>query len=566
MGHSFALNEVEITTSFNRALIVSDVEKGILKIDGAKMDDEIGFLSSPDVIQLLKTLPYSATTNEMQANISIRGGGSDDTRFTADGAPILNPMHLLGFFSSFNPDFYRNYTLQPGRISAVTPAASGGFFQALSAAIPDTSVNMSISLGLIESHGAVNIPLSKGKASLSLGGRITYIDKIYPHLLTDGSSTLLYSFGDLNGTLISRFTDNDVVRISLFASKDRLGVDNIKNGTKDGKFGWSNLAVSSEWRHDHLTAILSYSSFDNDFLLEEGGYRIDLPSSFKIMKGQTEIALPFGLTAETDVSFCISSPQSNRSFSRNAHTRQWSFTWNLGANYVNTFGPLMVEGGIRNMVYHCGDYDVFFPQPRLNLAWKIDERFNIFGAYGMAIGAERLVPESRGGLPIDFWVCADDRVKPLVSHNFELGLAGMLWESGINFNIEAYYRILRNRLEYTGSLLHWVVPGYDPISDVHAGKGYAAGVSVMLSRQFGKFRGRVGGNIGKSRTFIPAISDGYFPSSSDRPLDVSALITWQPCFPFSMSAQFTHASGLPYTRAKFGYILGDNLICEYFPH
>lgn len=31
-------------------------------------------------------------------------------------------------------------------------------------------------------------------------------------------------------------------------------------------------------------------------------------------------------------------------------------------------------------------------------------------------------------------------------------------------------------------------------------------------------------------------------------------------------AKFTHATGTHYTKAKYGYMIGENLICEYFPH
>lgn len=33
-----------------------------------------------------------------------------------------------------------------------------------------------------------------------------------------------------------------------------------------------------------------------------------------------------------------------------------------------------------------------------------------------------------------------------------------------------------------------------------------------------------------------------------------------------LSASYVYATGLPYTKAKYGYMIGENLICEYYPH
>ncbi|MDE6835990.1 MAG: hypothetical protein K2J03_03415, partial [Muribaculaceae bacterium] len=107
---------------------------------------------------------------------------------------------------------------------------------------------------------------------------------------------------------------------------------------------------------------------------------------------------------------------------------------------------------------------------------------------------------------------------------------------------------------------------YSPLSDIIDGKGYAYGLSVSLSRQFGSIRGRVGYNIGKSRLKFDRYGNEYFPASHDRLHDLSASLLWNPISRLTLGATFTHATGTPFTKAKYGYILGENLICEYYPH
>ena len=88
----------------------------------------------------------------------------------------------------------------------------------------------------------------------------------------------------------------------------------------------------------------------------------------------------------------------------------------------------------------------------------------------------------------------------------------------------------------------------------------------MLMRQFGKFRGRAGYNLGKARLKFDKLGNDYFPSAHDRLHDLNASLSYEPAMGLTFVASFTHATGLPYTRTKYGYMIGDNLICEYYPH
>ena len=39
-----------------------------------------------------------------------------------------------------------------------------------------------------------------------------------------------------------------------------------------------------------------------------------------------------------------------------------------------------------------------------------------------------------------------------------------------------------------------------------------------------------------------------------------------PISSLTLALNFIYATGTPYTREKYGYMIGENLICEYFPH
>lgn len=137
---------------------------------------------------------------------------------------------------------------------------------------------------------------------------------------------------------------------------------------------------------------------------------------------------------------------------------------------------------------------------------------------------------------------------------------------GAIINVSGYGKLMRNLSEFTGALTDLSSPDYNPLGDIGFGKGYAIGISISANRQIGRVRARVNYNLGQTRFKFYGDNDGYTPSAHDRPHDLNASLNWDVGSHITLSASYTLASGTPYTRAKFGYMIGENLICEYFPH
>ncbi len=566
VGTSYILDEVRVNAVVKRTLS-SDARTGQLIIDGRRMGDEASLLSSPDAVAILRTMPQVATNNDLQAGISVRGGSVGDNRFMADGTPIINPMHMLGLFSTYNPAFYSDYTFSAGRIPATWYSSAAGYFDARSSWTPDSVIGGSVAVGLIESHGALSIPLKKGVSSITIGARKTYLDALFPRLLTLGKSTLDYGFSDLNLSYLWYPGPGDALKASVLVNDDKMKIHNNINGNKDGKMGWGNIAAGINWIHKQWDNSVAYSRYRNRFELQEGNRRLDLPSTLSLFMARSVYTGISGWTLETDINCTESSGQYNKeSEHRDYYTERVSWNWNAAASYSRILGSLGMEVGMRLSFYHTGGFTRFYPQPRVNLTWNINTRNLIFVSYSRTMGFERLIQESSTGLPADFWVCAYRDLRPLDSHNFEVGISGWLGSSGINYRIEGYYRRMSNCSEFAGSLIDLTNPTYNPLSDVITGPGFSVGMSLALMRQIGRVRGRISYNYGVSRIKMDRFGTDWIPSSCDRPHDFTATLTWQPIRRLTLSATFTHATGQPYTRAKYGYMISENLICEYFPH
>lgn len=79
---------------------VNTTQTGLERIDGSKISRGFAFMSSPDVIKTLQTLPGVAGGTEMLSGLYVHGGTGSDNLYLMDGVPLYSVGHLAGLFSS----------------------------------------------------------------------------------------------------------------------------------------------------------------------------------------------------------------------------------------------------------------------------------------------------------------------------------------------------------------------------------------------------------------------------------------------------------------------------------
>ena len=96
------LNEVIVEAKENNIVFNNQMGSHSLNLKTIKLAPAA--VGEVDLIKNLQLLPGIQTANEGTTNLSVRGGSFDQNLFLLDDAPIYNPSHALGFFSTFNPD------------------------------------------------------------------------------------------------------------------------------------------------------------------------------------------------------------------------------------------------------------------------------------------------------------------------------------------------------------------------------------------------------------------------------------------------------------------------------
>lgn len=150
---------------------INRTQTGLTRIDGEKFNRGFAFLSSPDLIKTIQSLPGVAGGTELMSGLYVHGGTGTDNLFLLDGVPLYQVSHLAGLFSSFNTDvvesvdFYKSGfpARYGGRLSSVVDVRTReGDFE---------EYHGLFSIGLIDGRLQYEGPIVRGKTSFNVAMR-----------------------------------------------------------------------------------------------------------------------------------------------------------------------------------------------------------------------------------------------------------------------------------------------------------------------------------------------------------------------------------------------------------
>ncbi len=207
-------------------------QTGLTRLDSRKINNGFALFNSPDVIKTIQRLPGVASGTELLSGLYVHGGTGSDNLYLLDGMPLYSASHLIGLFSTFNPDVIENVDFYKSGF----PARYGGRLSS----VVDVSTREgdmygwhgTLSVGLIDGRFQIEGPIVKGRTSVNFGMR-----KAWQNLLTTPVLALLnkktfsksgesvrahYGFWDMNFSLTHRISENDKLKLSAFSGMDKM--------------------------------------------------------------------------------------------------------------------------------------------------------------------------------------------------------------------------------------------------------------------------------------------------------------------------------------------------------
>jgi hypothetical protein len=578
------LNEVEITANSAREM-VNSTQMGVNEVTAKEAKEIPVIFGEVDLLKVLQLKPGVQSGGEGSSGIYVRGGGSDQNLFVLDEAPVYNPSHLFGFFSTFNADAIKNVVLY----KAAFPAEYGGKLSSVIDVSMREGNRKKFSgtggLGLISSRLTLEGPIVKDKGSFLISGRRTYIDLItglINEINRDNPNFNQipdYNFYDLNAKFNYDLNDRNKVFLSGYFGRD---VFQFKNEDISFDFFWGNASATARWNNilspklfvNHAFTFSDYNytiatKFQEfGFELGSGIRDFNLKSDFSWYPAKGHDAR-FGYNAIYHrflVNRLDAGSSSDTSFQFQAGNVFHAGEYALYFNDDWTVNPrLKVNMGLRLSGFNNQGQFYWGLEPRLSAKYSLSTDLSLKASYARMYQYIHLVSTSGASLPTDIWYPSTKVVRPQSSDLISAGLAWAI-KNDYFLSIEGYYKWLHNQIDFRDGAN--LVANSNLDEEFVFGKGSSYGAEVYLEKKVGDFRGWIGYTLSWSWRTFPDIMEGRrFHPRYDRRHDASVVLMydlpwWRKRYPLTLSATWVYGTGnaisLPVSRYFHSDIVREN--------
>ena len=540
---------------------------GVQKVDIGGLATIPSVLGNADPVRFLASLPGVETGNELDAGLHIQGSESAHSLVSMQGVPVYGAKHLLGIFSVFNPPHFSTMRFSQRSVSA--NRLGGEVDLTLPEDIPDRT-HLDLSTGLISAQGTLRQAIGSNTA-LSFSGRGSFINLLYNDLVKVGDDPLEYDFGDVNMSLVSRPSTQDVLVFNLYSGRDK-GYFSSQDTSLGIDAGWGNTLASASWKHSSLLQQLWMSKYGLDVDIDFNSMGASIPSGIQ-SAGYKASWKGANWSAGAETAW---------------HRAQLQYPYMRGLSNAGT-GTAEVQTALESSLW--GSYDMqitpelsaslrlrgsHFLDPERQSHWGLSPsgtlRWNLLsaGKLEFTAGTAQQYLFQTGlthlGMPCEFWFLAGKHADPQSSIYGILSYDASFDRGMYALKADLYYRTLRGQVEYGGDLFDFMTGTYDLDRVLLKGDGRNYGLSLMLHKQAGKLTGWIAYSIGRSlRNFDVPGYEGEYPSNHERLHEFNAVATWNGRG-WSAGASVVAASGTPFTAPDSFYLLGNRIISHFGAH
>ena len=593
---SIALKEITITGEKNNNNVVQS--ELISKINVKEIQNIPVILGEKDILKTIQLLPGVTPAGEGNAGFYVRGGGVDQNLILLDEAPVYNPSHLLGFFSTFNSDAIKDITLYKGGF----PAEYGGRLSS----VVDIKMNegnnkeyhVSGGIGIIASRLAVEGPIFKNKGSFMIAARRTYADlflKLLPGKGADStaSKSTLY-FYDLNMKANYQFSAKDRVYFSCY-----LGRDNFNLGGSLG-LNWGNVTATTRWNHIINDKIFSNTSlifnrYSYNFNVAVGNNTMKVISKIQDWNLKEDLhyylnsnnTLKFGFNSiyhtfvpskvDSTVFFHVRS-MDNRYALENAVyisneqtiTKHLKATYGLRYSLFSSIGTGTeytydeVSDVVDSATYPKGKiYNTYGGfEPRLLMDYIINDSSSVKVSYARTRQYIHLLSNTTSTTPFDLWVPSNNNILPEIADQYTLGYFRNFSNNMYETSIEVYYKSLQNQIDYRNGAN--LILNNKVESQLVFGKGWGYGTEFLIRKKYGKLTGWISYTLSKTKRQFPDINGGNtFLAKQDRPHNIAIVGMYELNPRLTFSATWIYISGNVVTFPSGRYFIDGNIVPYY---
>ncbi len=577
---------------------------GVEKMSSKTVNKLPVVLGESDILKSIQLLPGITDGGEGTGGMYIRGGSSDQNLVLLDGSTVYNSSHLFGFFSTFNTDAINDIQVFKGGIPPQYGGRLSGVLDVMQREGNNRTYGINGGIGSVSSRLLVEGPIKKDKGSFLIAGRRSYADVF---LRLAGETNVLY-FYDVNLKANYRINDKHHLFVSGFLGRDVLGFDEFGLETVWGNTGLNvrwNMLITPKlfananynlsdylfefgfpgfvWRSRILTHNLKYdlSYYANNFRVKagvDGKYYEFVPGELDggdvSLDNKYAGVLDFYLGVEQDITPRLSVNYGCRlsSFYRLGGQNIPYYENDMPVRYFHEQGVHISQKpiGFNEYASRSDVVESFVhAEPRLSGIYRLSDRSSFKLGYNRMVQYLHLVSNTSAPAPYDTWIPSGTYFEPMISDQISVGYFQNLKNNSYEFSVEAFYKLIDNMVDY--------IDGADLMgnnfveTEILSGEARAYGLEVYFKKNVGKLTGWLSYTLSRTERRVPGVEEGdpginggaYYPSTYDRPHDLSVTGMYEHSKKWTFGANFIYQTGRPTTYMKGYYIMNNTFIPHY---
>ena len=546
---------------------------GALEVPQNALESMPALFGEKDVLKSLQYLPGVQGGSTGSSGVYVRGGGPDENLILLDDIPLYSVNHMFGIFSVFTPEAVKKVTLFKGSF----PARYGGRLSSV-IDVRTNDGNMKefhglVSVGMLSDRVHLEGPIVRDQTSFSVSGRVLHTFLFTP-VLRAFNVPANYWFGDINGKITHRFSNDDRLIASVYHGRDRFLVhydnsndrpydpDVVSKEDTDANMDWGNTVGALRWNHAFGSKLfanttLAYNHYEMDvdvrynntykYKSNESQERMEVSYDSGINDVDLKIDFDYDPVPEHLIKFGAEyvyhnfRPQTATLKEKETAGKETLIdtTMNMasGGTLIGHEASVYIEDdfvigqrlsfnpGVHISMFHTQGKTYASLQPRFSGRVDVGGGVSIKASYARMSQYVHLLASTDISLPTDLWVPITKDIKPETSDQFSLGTywdAGGGWE----FSLEGYYKDMHNVLEYKDGMSVLITStGWE--GKVAMGQGRAYGMELFIQKKTGNTTGWLGYTLAKSERRFPdgSINRGnWFPFKYDRRHDISLVV------------------------------------------
>ncbi|MFH2142330.1 MAG: TonB-dependent receptor [Bacteroidota bacterium] len=556
--------------------IINETQMSEIKLSPKTIKQIPSYMGEAEVIKSLQSLPGVKVYGDGSTYYYVRGGERDQNLILIDEAPVYNPSHLLGFFSSFIPGAIKSVDIYKGDFPVQYGDRLSSIMDIRTKEGNLNNLDGNVSLGAFISRISLDGPIIKEKSSFFISYR---------------RSNLNWLFFDEEGQKISFSDINSKINFKI-GKKDRLfysgyfGTDLFRKFVSgSGSYGitWNNFTNSLRWNHIFSKKLFSNttvfsSTYDYSLIMKKDTNfwhanisTLSIKSDFTYYINpsiNTKFGYQFSFYGLTPGELIMENFNSSQvgypsSFNKYAHelaiylgndhklSDKLSARYGLRFSSWNNIGPGTEY--IINTNYYPTDTINYMSgtsynsynniEPRLSINYILNNHSSIKAGYSHGTQYLQVLTNSISPFTsLEIWFPSGPNILPQKAKHYALGYFTTIKKNSATISCETFYKTLSNQIDYkdhANMLLNPIIE-----TELRFGKAWSYGVELLVKKDIGKLSGSVGYNYSRAFKQIKDINgDKAFPAFFDRPHEASIFIAYEFSKIFHFSANWVYSTG-----------------------